>query len=212
LIIYCLEGDFEHWKNWKISKWAPCPEKCLEWTLSKDFQDDNNKLTVTTNQLLFNQLTTITIRHVYIAPEPGNPVLRRCTILLSLTQSCFDPERDSTPNAAYNACCHWAQNVTQRHSHHVLSDDDEVLIFRDEWTSHHMTALQLPEPRTRDTSAKSPTLYLTASSRLDITLIGIYLSGTQICAKNNRNSECVKVICSALTQVTSGTYSRRKTT
>ena len=28
--------------------------------------------------------------HVYIAPVTGNPVLRCCTVLLSLTQICFD--------------------------------------------------------------------------------------------------------------------------
>ena len=44
--------------------------------------------------------------HVYIDPEPGNPVLRRCTILLSLTQSCFNKVHISTPNGAYNTCCH----------------------------------------------------------------------------------------------------------
>ena len=30
--------------------------------------------------------------------------------------------------------------------------------FMDEWTSRHMTALQLMEPRTRDRSATNPTL------------------------------------------------------
>ena len=39
--------------------------------------------------------------HVYIAPEPGNPVLRRCTVLLSLTQTCFHPTHISTHKGAY---------------------------------------------------------------------------------------------------------------
>ena len=46
--------------------------------------------------------------HVYIAPEPGNPVLRRCTVLLSLAQTCFHPAHISTPKGAYNACCHFS--------------------------------------------------------------------------------------------------------
>jgi len=39
--------------------------------------------------------------HVYIATEPGKPVLRRCTVLLSLTQTCFHPAHISTPKRAY---------------------------------------------------------------------------------------------------------------
>jgi len=45
------------------------------------------------------------IMHVYISPEPGNPVLRCCTALLSLTQTYFHPAHISTPQGAYNACC-----------------------------------------------------------------------------------------------------------
>ena len=48
----------------------------------------------------------IIIMRVYIAPEPGNPVLRRCTVLLSLIQTCFYPAQVSTAKGAYNACCH----------------------------------------------------------------------------------------------------------
>ena len=44
--------------------------------------------------------------HVYIAPEPANPVLKRCAVLLSLTQICFYPAHISTPDGPYNACCH----------------------------------------------------------------------------------------------------------
>ena len=44
--------------------------------------------------------------HVYIAPEPGIPVLRHCTVLLSRTQTCFSPTHISTPKGGYNACCH----------------------------------------------------------------------------------------------------------
>ena len=50
--------------------------------------------------------TIIIIMHIYIAPEPGNPVLRGFTVLLSLTQSCFYPAHISIPKGAYNACCH----------------------------------------------------------------------------------------------------------
>ena len=38
--------------------------------------------------------------HVYIVPEPGNPVLRCCTVLLSLTPTCFHPTHISTPKGA----------------------------------------------------------------------------------------------------------------
>jgi len=49
----------------------------------------------------------IIIMNVYIAPEPGKPVLRRCTVvLLSLTQTGFHQAHISTPNGAYNACRH----------------------------------------------------------------------------------------------------------
>ena len=44
--------------------------------------------------------------HVYIAPETGNPVLRRFTVLLSLTQTCFQPAHILTPKGAYNARRH----------------------------------------------------------------------------------------------------------
>ena len=65
--------------------------------------------------------------HVYIAPELGNPVLRRCTIIISLTQICFNPSPTLTPDGAYN----------------VLSGSR----FIDNRTNRHMTTLQLPEPR-----------------------------------------------------------------
>ena len=45
--------------------------------------------------------------HVCIMPEPGNPVLRHSTVLLSLTQTCFHPAHISTPKGTYNACCHY---------------------------------------------------------------------------------------------------------
>ena len=38
--------------------------------------------------------------HVYIAPEPSNSVVRRCTMLLFLTLICFNPAPTSTPNGA----------------------------------------------------------------------------------------------------------------
>ena len=102
--------------------------------------------------------------HVYIAPESGNPVLRRCTILLSLTQTCFYPAHISTPKGAYNACCHYRHKALLKH---IAIETCQVLIFMDEWTSRHMMALQLPEIRTRDPSATSATLQLTALSHLD---------------------------------------------
>jgi len=78
------------------------------------------------NCLIFPQIFAphiiIIMMHVYIAPEPGNPVLRCCTVSLSLTQTCFYPAQVSPPNGAYIACCHLkAQTVPQTHSHHVLS-------------------------------------------------------------------------------------------
>ena len=58
--------------------------------------------------LLLHLYYIIIIMHVYIAPEPGNPVLRRCTISLSTTKTCFHPTHISIPKGAYNA-----YNVTQ---------------------------------------------------------------------------------------------------
>ena len=67
--------------------------------------------------------------HVYIASEPGNPVLSCCTILLSLTQTCFNPAPISTPNGAYNACCHYRPKVLLKH---IAITSCWVLIFMDE--------------------------------------------------------------------------------
>ena len=67
--------------------------------------------------------------HVYIAPEPGNPVLRRCTILLSQTQTCFHPAHISTPNGAYNACCHYRRKALLKH---IAIASCQVLMFMDE--------------------------------------------------------------------------------
>ena len=64
--------------------------------------------------------------HVYIAPEPGNPALRRCTVLLSLTQTCFHPAHISTPKGAYNACCHYRRKALLKH---IAIASYRVLIF-----------------------------------------------------------------------------------
>ena len=66
---------------------------------------------------------------VYIAPEPDNPVLRRCTVLLSLTQTCFHPAHISTPKGAYNACCHYRHKALLKH---IAIVSCQVLIFMDE--------------------------------------------------------------------------------
>ena len=92
------------------------------------------------------------IMHVYIVPEPGNPVLKRCTILLSLTRTCFHPAHILTPKWAY---CHYRCKALLKH---IAIASCQVLIFMDEWTSCHMTTLQLPEIRTRDPSATRPML------------------------------------------------------
>ena len=67
--------------------------------------------------------------HVYIAPEPGNPVLRRFTILLYLTQICFHPAHISTRKRAYNACCHYSRKALLKHT---AIASCQVLIFMDE--------------------------------------------------------------------------------
>jgi len=48
--------------------------------------------------------TTIIISHVYIVPKPGNPNLRCGSILLSLTQTCFNPAHTETPKGPHNTC------------------------------------------------------------------------------------------------------------
>ena len=67
--------------------------------------------------------------HVSIAPEPGNPVLRRCTALLSPTQTCFHPAHISTPKGAYNACCHYRRKALLKH---IAIASRQVLMFMDE--------------------------------------------------------------------------------
>ena len=69
------------------------------------------------------------ILHVYIAPEPGNPVLRRCTVLVSLSQTCFYPAHVSTPNGAYNAFCHYRRKALLKH---IAIAACQVLIIMDE--------------------------------------------------------------------------------
>ena len=53
--------------------------------------------------------------HVYIAPELGYLVLRRCTVLLSPTQTCFHPAHISTRKGAYEACCHYRRTTLLEH-------------------------------------------------------------------------------------------------
>ena len=64
--------------------------------------------------------------HVNIVSEPGNPVLRHCTVLLSLTQTCFYPEYISNPKGAYNACCHYRCKTLLKH---IAIASCQVLIF-----------------------------------------------------------------------------------
>ena len=67
--------------------------------------------------------------HIYIAPEPGNPVLRCCTVLLSLTQTCFHPVCISIPKGTYNVCCHERCKALLKH---IAISSCQVLIFMDE--------------------------------------------------------------------------------
>ena len=100
------------------------------------------------NNIRCNNLYIIIILHVYIAPEPGNPVLRRCTILLPLTQTCFyisQCPREHTTHAA----------TTKLYSK-LIAISSSFSWMVESVTS--MKAFQLPEPRTRDPSAASPTL------------------------------------------------------
>jgi len=50
-----------------------------------------------------HQIHIIIIIHVYISPEPGHTVLRRCTVLLSLTQTCFHPSQLQREHTKYAA-------------------------------------------------------------------------------------------------------------
>ena len=86
----------------------------------------------------------IIIMHVYIAPEPGIPVLRRCTVLLSLIQTCIHPAHISTSKGVYNGCCYYRRKALFKH----------IAIT----SCRLMTTLQFPEIRTRDPAATSPTL------------------------------------------------------
>ena len=94
--------------------------------------------------------------HVYIAPEPGSPVLKCCTVLLSLTQTCFHTTYISTPGGAYKRMLPLkAQSITQTYK------PSRPVRFSFLWMSEpvaNMRALQLQEPRTHNPSATSPTL------------------------------------------------------
>ena len=68
-----------------------------------------------TLMVIFNTMSNTVIMHVYIASEPGNPVLRRCTVILSLTQTWFHPAHISTPKGAYNARCHYRHKALLKH-------------------------------------------------------------------------------------------------
>ena len=54
--------------------------------------------------------------HLYSALFSKIAALRRFTILLSLTQTCFHPAYISTPKGAYNACCHYRHKALLRHT------------------------------------------------------------------------------------------------
>ena len=57
--------------------------------------------------------------HVYIVPEPGKPVLRHCTVLLSLTQTCF---YNLTSQGSIQCMLPLkTQSINRTRSHHVLS-------------------------------------------------------------------------------------------
>ena len=71
--------------------------------------------------------------HIYIAPEPGNLVLRCCTVLLSLPQTCFHPTHISAPKGAYNACCHYRRKALLKH---IAIASCQVLIL---WMSEPVT-------------------------------------------------------------------------
>ena len=75
--------------------------------------------------------------HVYIEPEPGNPILRRCTVLLSLTRTRFHPAHISIPMGAYNTCCHYRRKLLLKY---IAITSCQVLIL---WMSEPLTALQL---------------------------------------------------------------------
>ena len=71
----------------------------------------------------------VILMHVYIVPEPGNPVVRRCTVLLSPTQTCFHLAHISTPKGACNACCHYRCKALFKH---IAIASCQVLIFMDD--------------------------------------------------------------------------------
>ena len=58
----------------------------------------------------------IIIRDIPIASYPARYfALGRVTVLLSLTQTYFNPAHTSTPKEAYNACCHYKRKALLGH-------------------------------------------------------------------------------------------------
>ena len=75
-------------------------------------------------------LITIIICDIYIAPLFSQiATLRRCTVLLPLTQTCFDPASISTPRGAYNPCCYFRPKGLLKH---IAIMSCQILIFMDE--------------------------------------------------------------------------------
>ena len=75
----------------------------------------------------------IIIMHVYIAPVPGNPVLRRCTIIIIPGSDLFQSNTHiSTPRGVYNTCCHYRSRALFRHIHVTIMSCQVLGFFTDE--------------------------------------------------------------------------------
>ena len=70
--------------------------------------------------------------HLYSTLFSYIAVLRRFTVLLSLTRTCSNPAHISTPEWAYSTYYHYRRKALLEH---ISITSCQVLIFMDEWTS-----------------------------------------------------------------------------
>ena len=93
--------------------------------------------------------------HVYIAPEPGNPVLRRCTIISIPDADLFQSNTHlSSTGSIQHMLPYWRIALIM----HMTIASCQVLVFdgRVNRSPHDSSAVE--EPRTRDLSVTGPTL------------------------------------------------------
>ena len=93
--------------------------------------------------------------HVYIAPEPGNPVLRRCTIIIIPDSDLFQSNTHiSSPGSIQHMLPIWRIALIL----HMTIASCQVLVFYGLVNRSPHDSVAAGESRTRDLSVTGPTL------------------------------------------------------